>query len=63
MKQRWHVKMKNRIPAIDFIDLAAEHDHLYPHKRQFAPEFSQQAYQTMLHAEFALGDYIEFNGS
>ena len=31
-------------------------------KRQFAPEFSQAAYETMLSQEYAIGAYITTHG-
>ena len=54
--------MEKTLPAFDLIDLAAEHD-FYPKKRQFAPEYSQTSYLSMLEQEFAIGDYITFGGS
>ena len=32
-------------------------------QRQFAPEFSQAAYETMLNQEYAIGPYISTHGS
>ena len=42
------------------IDLAAEHDYFFAHKRQFAPEYSQKAYMAMRNKEFAIGDYLDW---
>lgn len=37
---RWKHLIEKQLPAIDVIDLAAEHDYFFAHKRQFAPEYS-----------------------
>ena len=60
MVRRWKQIIEKSLPAIDLIDLAAEHDYFYSNKRQFAPEYSQSAYLTMLANEYAIGDYIDF---
>lgn len=60
MVMRWKQGIEKGLPAIDLIDLAAEHDPYYAQKRQFAPEYSQMAYLAMLEREFAIGDYLEF---
>ena len=61
MRQRWSVKMAKCLPALDLADLMAETDDLNSSKRQFAPEYSQRAYITMRHSEFAVGNYVEVN--
>ena len=38
------------LPAVDLTDLSQ--------KRQFAPEYSQRAYEEMLEKEFAIGNYL-----
>ena len=38
------------LPAVDLADLSQ--------KRQFAPEYSQRAYEEMLEKEFAIGNYM-----
>ena len=48
MRLRWRKIMERTLPAHDLIDLVAENDAYYPRKRQFAPEYSQPAYLTML---------------
>ena len=48
------------MPAIDLIDLAAEHNYFYSSKRQFAPEYSQSGYLAVMRNELAIGDYIDF---
>jgi transcription initiation factor TFIIIB Brf1 subunit/transcription initiation factor TFIIB len=60
MMHRWRLEIERSIPAIDLIDLAAEHGVYYSQKRQFAPEYSQQCYLTMLEREFAIGDFIDW---
>ena len=60
MLRRWKQIIEKNLPAIDLIDLAAEHNTFNAEKRQFAPEYSQQAYQCMLRSELAIGDYIDF---
>lgn len=60
MVKRWKQAIEKELPAIDLIDLSAEHDPYYSQKRQFAPEYSQMAYLAMLEKEFAIGDYLEW---
>ena len=60
MTRRWKQIIEKALPAIDLIDLAAENNFFYSSKRQFAPEYSQTAYLTMLQSEFAIGDYIDY---
>ena len=60
MVRRWKVLIEKNLPAIDLIDLAAEHNYFYSSKRQFAPEYSQTSYLTMLQNEFAIGDFIDW---
>jgi len=60
MVQRWKKIIEKDLPAIDLIDLAAEHNYFHSQKRQFSPEYSQSGYLTMLSTEFAIGDYISF---
>ena len=38
------------LPAVDLADLSQ--------KRQFAPEYSQRAYEEMLEKEYAIGNYL-----
>ena len=57
---RWKKIIEKSLPAIDLIDLAQEHNIFCSEKRQFAPEYSQSAYLTMLSKELAIGDYIDF---
>ena len=57
---RWKHLIEKQLPAIDVIDLAAEHDYFFAHKRQFAPEYSQKAYMAMRQKEFAIGDYLDW---
>jgi len=53
------------VPDIDLEDLDAEQAKLSleSQKRQFAPEYSQSAYDSMLMNEFAIGDYISLKDS
>ena len=55
---RWRALLEKTLPAIDLIDITAEKHFSYAWKRQFAPEFSQDAYMTMLNSEFIIGDYV-----
>ena len=63
MLKRWKAIIEKELPAVDLIDLASEHSNFSSSKRQFAPEYSQSAYLTMLRNELAIGDYIEYNES
>ena len=40
MSSRWKKIIEKDLPAIDMIDLAGEHNYMYPFKRQMAPEYS-----------------------
>ena len=51
------------LPAIDLLDISQEGNPYLAQKRQFAPEFSQSSYQTMLQEEYAIGDYINLKNS
>ena len=57
MEKRWTAYLEKNIPEIDMEDvttLLAD-----PQAgRQFAPEFSQTSYMSMLHNDFAIGDYL-----
>lgn len=57
MVRRWNQITRVCIPPIDLVDLQAE-QRSSSLKRQFAPEFSQSSYLTMMGTEFAIGDYI-----
>lgn len=60
MVRRWKSIIERSLPAIDLIDLAAEHNYFYSSKRQFAPEYSQSGYLAVMKNELAIGDYIDF---
>ena len=60
MIRRWRQIIERSLPAIDLIDLAAEHNYFYSSKRQFAPEYSQSGYLAVMRNELAIGDYIDF---
>lgn len=60
MVRRWKQEIEKSLPAIDLIDLAAENNYFYASKRQFAPEYSQSSYLSMLEKEFAIGDYLDW---
>ena len=63
MYKRWIRALEQSIPAIDMLDASpagAGYDNYV--KRQFAPEFSQAAYETMLNQEYAIGAYITTHG-
>ncbi len=53
--------IEKTLPAIDLIDLAAENNFSFATKRQFAPEYSQKSYITMLVKECAIGDYLDWS--
>jgi len=44
--------MQRELPIIDYTDLLER-------QRQFAPEYSQKAYETAKSGEYALGDYLD----
>ena len=44
-------------------DIAEEGNPNGAKKRQFAPEYSQLSYETMLKEEYAIGDYIHLKNS
>ena len=63
MYKRWSKALSEVIPAVDMVDASpskANNDSYT--KRQFAPEFSQAAYETMLSQEYAIGAYINTHG-
>ena len=57
MVKRWLKNISMRVPTIDLVDIAAESGSNKTQKRQFAPQYSQDAYMTMLVEEEAIGDY------
>lgn len=63
MYRRWEKALCEMIPAVDMIDAAPTGPGKDSYvKRQFAPEFSQAAYETMLSQEYAIGSYITTHG-
>jgi len=58
MNRRWLKAITRYVPTVDLIDLSNETFPFNAVKRQFAPEYSQQAYTSMLQQEFSVGDYI-----
>ena len=60
MLRRWKQIIEKELPAIDLIDLAAEHNYFYSYKRQFSPENSQSSYLYMLKNEYAIGDFLDW---
>ena len=63
MYRRWEKALCEMIPAVDMIDAAPAGPGKDSYvKRQFAPEFSQAAYETMLSQEYAIGSYITTHG-
>ena len=50
MKSRLHKALQLELPKVDYNDI--------DEKRQFAPEFSQKAYEAAKAGEEALGDYL-----
>lgn len=63
MTRRWQQQIEQMLPAIDLYDISQEGNPYQAHKRQFAPEYSQSSYQTMLQDEYAIGDYINLKNS
>ena len=63
MMRRWQQQVESTLPTIDIIDLSAEGNPKGETKRQFAPEYSQSSYMTMLQEEYAIGDYINLKNS
>lgn len=57
MNVRWLQAIQPTLPSIDFDDLNI-YDSPEVKPRQFAPEFSQQAYEGMLAKDIVIGDYI-----
>lgn len=55
MNMRWMKSMQEMLPTCDFQDLAYLKHKLRP--KQFAAEFSQQAYEAMLAQDYAIGHY------
>ena len=62
MERRWERKVESALPALDLHDLTAQRN---PRNlnRQFAPEFSQASYETLLRQDYAIGDYINLQAS
>ena len=58
MIKRWLKKITQYTPSVDLRDLSYETYPFKSVKRQFAPEYTQFAYISMLKQEFATGDYI-----
>jgi len=72
MRQRWLLSLSKLAPAIDFSDLenvsfdeeelkineVLAPGSLKSKNDQFASEYSQKSYESMLDKEFAFGDYI-----
>ena len=57
MIKRWIKIIKGRVPTVDLVDISAEVLPVNNHKRQFAPEYSQLAYEQCLIDQEAIGDY------
>ena len=63
MYKRWQKALSEAIPAIDMQDASPCGPGMDNYtKRQFAPEYSQAAYETMLSQEYAIGSYISTHG-
>ena len=58
MNRRWLQSISRYVPAVDLIDLSSETSPFSAVKRQFAPEYSQHAYASMLLKEISVGDYL-----
>ena len=50
MNSRVQTVIKQSVPSVDLNDMSTQ--------RQFAPEYSQSSYETMMREEYALGDYL-----
>ena len=55
MMKRHKAYLRPRLPVIDFNDCGT--------KRRFAPEYSHQAYLTMMKADGPVGNYLKMNSS
>ena len=53
MMKRHKAYLRSRLPLIDFQD--------YGTNRRFAPEFSHQAYLTMMKLDAPVGNYLKMN--
>lgn len=51
MNNRWQARIEAELPAIDVIDSKAEKKLVSPEKRQFAPEYTQSSYLTIIRQE------------
>ena len=51
-KTRLRTQLQRELPIVDYTDLLER-------QRQFAPEYSQKAYETAKASEYALGDYLD----
>ena len=60
MQVRWLHEIQAAVPAIDFDDLNITDD--FAKARQFAPEFSQKAYMSMLKKDIVIGNYTSKKG-
>ena len=57
MYKRYQQTLRSHVPSIDLIGTGSGN----VQNRQFAPEYSQCAYDTMIKKEFAIGNYtVEF---
>ena len=57
MRLRWLRILNHTIPEIDLDDIQAVLANPQ-HSRQFAAEYSQSSYKTMLAEDYAVGDYL-----
>ena len=58
--KRWYSELSKALPTIDVADALKDTNNLRASKkRQFAPEYSQKCYMTMLREEQAIGNYID----
>ena len=51
------------LPAVDRFDLSMEGNLTNPCKRQFAAEYSQKSYESLIEKECIIGDYVNIKKS
>ena len=63
MIKRWTTKLSQDLPSLDITDILADSiKSSFIKRRQFAAEYSQSCYLTMLREEQAIGSYINIEG-
>lgn len=63
MSRRWYMQVDADLPAVDRFDLSMEGNLTNPCKRQFAAEYSQKSYESLIEKECIIGDYVNIKKS